>query len=82
MKSIRGKENKLEMVMQDKNGNMFEMKSHSFTTGNNKDYNRKLQKQVSYDEDDGLDVRFVNDIDSLVPPRYNPNTRTYFKCSL
>jgi hypothetical protein len=29
-----------------------------------------------------LEVRFVNDIDSLVPPRYNPDTRTYFKCSI
>lgn len=24
----------------------------------------------------------MNDIDSLVPPRYNPDTRTYFKCSI
>ncbi len=34
------------------------------------------------DDDDGLEVRYVNDIDSLVPPRYNPDTRTYFKCSI
>jgi hypothetical protein len=33
-------------------------------------------------DDDELDVRYVNDIDSLVPPRYNPDTRTYFKCSI
>jgi hypothetical protein len=32
--------------------------------------------------DDDLDVRYVNDIESLVPPRYNPDTRTYFKCSI
>ena len=34
------------------------------------------------EDDDGLDVRYVNDIESLVPPRYNPDTRTYFKCSI
>jgi hypothetical protein len=32
--------------------------------------------------DDDLDVHYVNDIESLVPPRYNPDTRTYFKCSI
>lgn len=31
---------------------------------------------------DVLDVHYVNDIESLVPPRYNPDTRTYFKCSI
>lgn len=34
------------------------------------------------DEGDGLDVRFVSDIDSLVPPKFNPDTRTYFKLSI
>lgn len=34
------------------------------------------------EDDDGLEIRFVNDIESLVPPRYNPDTRTYFKCSI
>lgn len=33
-------------------------------------------------KDDELDVRFINDIESLVPPKYNPDTRTYFKCSI
>lgn len=36
----------------------------------------------SYEDDDDLDVQYVNDIDSLVAPRYNPDTRTYFKCSI
>jgi len=36
----------------------------------------------SNSRDDDLDVRFVNDIESLVPPKYNPDTRTYFKCSI
>ena len=34
------------------------------------------------DEDDELDVRYVNDIESLVPPKFNPETRTYFKLSI
>ena len=58
---------------------VFEMKSHSFTTGS-----KQGQKQMNqhYAYDDELDVRFVNDIDSLVPPKYNPDTRTYFKISI
>lgn len=36
----------------------------------------------SYDSEHSLNVRYVSDIDSIVPPRYNPNTRTYFKCSI
>jgi hypothetical protein len=29
-------------------------------------------------------VRYVSDIESIMPPppRYNPDTRTYFKCSI
>lgn len=33
-------------------------------------------------DDDELDVRYVHDIDSLVPPKFNPDTRTYFKLSI
>lgn len=65
------------------------MKSHSFTTGvaNVKKLNSKRKGQpIDYnnidDDDDELDVRYITDIDSLVPPRYNPDTRTYFKCSI
>jgi hypothetical protein len=34
------------------------------------------------DDDDQLEVKFVADIDSLVPPKFNPDTRTYFKLSI
>lgn len=36
----------------------------------------------AHDESDELDVRFVKDIDSIAPPRFNPDTRTYFKLSI
>lgn len=64
------------------------MKSHSFTNGaiNGKRINTKGRKGLPLDynhvDDDELDVRYIQDIDSLVPPRYNPDTRTYFKCSI
>lgn len=65
-----------------------EVKSHSFTNGSNpKNFGNKrkttIQNNLNLDDyDDELEVRFVNDIDSLVPPKYNPDTRTYFKCSI
>ena len=57
---------------------VLETKSHSFTTGA---YHKRPPNTYN-DMDDELDVRFVNDIDSLVPPKYNPDTRTYFKISI
>lgn len=35
-------------------------------------------------DEDRLNVRYVSDINSIMPvaPRYNPDTRTYFKCSI
>lgn len=56
---------------------VFETKSHSFTNGA-----KNNVKKHAFAYDDELDVRFVNDIDSLVPPKYNPDTRTYFKISI
>lgn len=61
----------------------FEFKSHSFTNGANNKSRRSNLKHLNYnDDDDELQVRFVNDIDSLVPPKFNPDTRTYFKLSI
>jgi hypothetical protein len=92
-KLTKGKENKYEYY--NKGGmknDIFEIKSHSFTSGNISAKNKKINskrrpnhlelRQDEDDEDDELDVRFINDIDSLVPPKYNPDTRTYFKCSI
>ena len=68
-----------------------EIKSHSFTSGtaNNIKKISSKRKIVNIDvmnedeaNEDELDVRYINYIDSLVPPRYNPDTRTYFKCSI
>jgi hypothetical protein len=53
------------------NGNRYKYTSNTGTIG-----------QDNEDIDDDLDVHYVNDIESLVPPRYNPDTRTYFKCSI
>jgi hypothetical protein len=36
----------------------------------------------SYDAENNLNIRYVTDIDSLMAPRFNPDTRTYFKCSI
>ena len=34
------------------------------------------------DSEEELKVEFVKDINSLMPPMYNADTRTYFKCSI
>jgi len=57
-------------------------KSNSFTSGAFIKRSKMGNRKNNDYENDDLDVRFVNDIDSLVPPRYNPDTRTYFKCSI
>jgi hypothetical protein len=48
--------------------------------GNNNNF---LDKEV-YDAETNLNIRYVADIDSIggPPPRFNPDTRTYFKCSI
>lgn len=93
----KGKENKIGglegnfLSRQKRSIDVPEIKSHSFAGGairSKADPHRShkaigLRQQDLYDEeDDGLEIRFVNDIESLVPPRYNPDTRTYFKCSI
>lgn len=89
-----GKENKLESARRSPT-EIYEIKSHSFTNGSANRANRsknkrgertskamKFEYRRGREEDDELDVRYVNDIDSLVPPKFNPDTRTYFKLSI
>ena len=39
-----------------------------------------------YDHEHSLNIRYITDIDSIAnmhaPPKFNPDTRTYFKCSI
>ncbi len=75
-----GKENAIEF--QKNRNDMTTAKSNSFTSGAFIKRSKMGNRKNNDYENDDLDVRFVNDIDSLVPPRYNPDTRTYFKCSI
>ncbi|CDW78330.1 UNKNOWN [Stylonychia lemnae] len=41
---------------------------------------RNFQNMLT--EEDDLDVRYVDNIDSIAPLQYYPQTKTYFKCSI
>ena len=44
--------------------------------------NNNVSRNHQQVDEDRLNIRYVSDIESLMPPRFNPDTRTYFKCSI
>lgn len=49
---------------------------------NDAHYHHYFYDRESYDAEHNLNIRYVTDIESISAPRFNPDTRTYFKCSI